>query len=135
MAKEAEEESLCGSAVVYQIPTKVAWLDIDPHLIEQHGYVSEEVAERMASGVLSKTPHATLAASITGDLGPNADPSTDGTAWIAILTRDQRRMTKFVDLPSAVPDNQSTEMTLRRYRQEVAVQLMLTAILRFLHSA
>ena len=126
-------QHLCGSAVVYQIPTKVAWLNIAPARIDQHGYVSEEVAIAMAEGVLHLTSHATLAASITGDLGPDASPQTDGTAWIAIVSRDNRRLTKLVDLPSSVPDNQAEdEITLRLYRQRAAVELLLQTVIEFL---
>lgn len=126
---------LCGSAVVYQIPTKVAWLEIAPDLIGTSGYVSEEVAVAMARGVLQMTPHATLSASITGDLGPNAPEETDGTAWIAVLSRDDRLITKLVDLPSSVPENQINHgVTLRLHRQQVAVDLLLQTVIDFMKS-
>lgn len=128
-------QHFCGSSVVYQIPTKVAWLGIAPDLIETNGYVSEEVALAMAQGVLNNTPHATLSASITGDLGPNAPEETDGTAWIAVLSKDNRRLTKLVDLPSAVPENQSVHgVSLRFLRQYAAVESLLEAVIEFLES-
>ncbi|MDB4679518.1 MAG: CinA family protein [Planctomycetaceae bacterium] len=128
-------QHLCGSAVVYQIPTKVAWLNIAPALIDQHGYVSEEVAIAMSEGVLDLTSHATIAAAITGDLGPNASPRTDGTAWIAIISRDHRRLTKLVELPATIPDNQAEDgITLRLYRQRAAVELLLQTVIEFLET-
>ncbi|MBD3673091.1 MAG: CinA family protein [Planctomycetaceae bacterium] len=128
-------QHLCGSAVVYQIPTKVAWLDIAPDLIESHGYVSEEVATAMAKGVLRITPHATLSASITGDLGPDAPEATDGTAWIAVESRDSRSLRKKVDLPDSVSENQTDrELSLRLYRQRLAVEWLLKAVIEFLES-
>jgi PncC family amidohydrolase len=128
-------QHLCGSAVVYQIPTKVAWLNIAPALIDQHGYVSQKVAIAMAEGVLDLTSHATIAASITGDLGPDASPETDGTAWITIISRDHRRLTKLVELPAAIPDNQAeVGITLRIHRQRAAVELLLQAVIEFLET-
>jgi len=128
-------QHLCGSAVVYQIPTKVAWLDIVPALIDQHGYVSQKVAIAMAEGVLDLTSHATLAASITGDLGPNASPETDGTAWIAVMSRDSRRLIKHVELPASVPDELTDpKITLRLHRQHAAVEYLLQSVIEFLKS-
>jgi PncC family amidohydrolase len=128
-------QHLCGSAVVYQIPTKVAWLNIAPDLINEHGYASEAVAIAMAEGVLGLTSHATLSASITGDLGPNAPPETDGTAWIAVKSRDGRQLTKLFDLPSEVPNNQSDdEITLRLHRQHAAVEYLLQTVIELLET-
>src|SRR6188508_3293676 len=61
---------LAGSFVVYQVDSKVAWLDLPADLIERCDVVSAEVAESMAQQALQKTPHATMAISITGHLGP-----------------------------------------------------------------
>ncbi|MCA9058972.1 MAG: nicotinamide-nucleotide amidohydrolase family protein [Planctomycetaceae bacterium] len=77
-------EFLAGSAVVYQLKTKHAWLDVSPEIMEDPGVVSAAVAEAMVRGVLANTPQAGVAASITGHLGPNAPPELDGIAWCAI---------------------------------------------------
>ena len=77
----------CGSAVTYREETKTAWLGISPETIAEHNVVSEEVARQMATGVLRMTPEATISASITGHLGPNAPPELDGVAHIAVGQR------------------------------------------------
>ncbi len=80
-------EWLAGSAVVYQLATKTEWLGVDSSLLNDPGPVSKIVSEQMATGVLSKTPHATIAASVTGHLGPNAPSDLDGVAWSTIALR------------------------------------------------
>lgn len=80
-------EWLAGSAVVYQIETKAEWLGVDRQILVDPGPVSRIVSEQMARGVLMKTPHATLAASITGHLGPDAPEHQDGVAWSSIAIR------------------------------------------------
>jgi PncC family amidohydrolase len=122
-------EHLCGSAVVYQIPTKEAWLQIPPDLIRHEGVVSATVALAMARNVLKITPQATVSAAITGDLGPDAPPATDGTAWIACATRDERTLTKHVELPSEVPEDGTS---LRFVRQRAAAELLLQTVIDFL---
>lgn len=79
---------LCGSAVVYQIPTKAAWLNISEERIAEHGVVSREIAQDMAAQVLKRTPQASMAASVTGHLGPGAPPELDGIAWSSIAIRN-----------------------------------------------
>ncbi len=81
-------EVLAGSAVVYQLETKTAWLNISAAMLERCGAVSREVSEQMSRGVLATTPHATIAASVTGHLGPDAPAELDGTAWSTVAYRD-----------------------------------------------
>jgi len=120
---------LCGSTVVYQIATKEAWLKINGELIRKEGVVSGAVAVAMARNVLKITPQATVSGSITGDLGPDAPPATDGTAWIACATRDDRTVTKHVELPSEVPEDGTS---LRLVRQRAAVGALLQTVIEFL---
>ncbi len=79
---------LAGSAVVYQLETKTAWLKIAPALLREPGAVSRVVAEQMAVQVLECTPYATVSLSITGHLGPEAPAELDGVAWSAIADRE-----------------------------------------------
>ena len=74
---------LAGSMVVYQNASKVHWLDIDDGLIQRETAVSEPVARAMVHGALHRTPHANVAAVITGHLGPNAPEGFDGVAFMA----------------------------------------------------
>lgn len=80
-------EVLAGSAVVYQLATKMQWLQVPEQVLRDHGAVSREVAEQMAQGVLRITDHATMAASITGHLGPGAPAALDGVAWCTVAFR------------------------------------------------
>ncbi|KAA5542222.1 CinA family protein [Roseiconus nitratireducens] len=78
---------LAGSMVVYQEASKVRWLGVDQETLEKHTAVSAPVAHQMVSGILKATPHADLAASVTGHLGPNAPQGQDGTVFISALRR------------------------------------------------
>ena len=78
---------LAGSAVTYQVPTKTAWLNVSADTIKNHDVVSECVSQEMAQGALALTPHATISASITGHLGPDAPASLDGTAFTTVCLR------------------------------------------------
>lgn len=82
-------EFLCGSAVTYRSDTKVQWLGVSSDDIQQHTAVSRPVALQMASGVLARTPEASMSASITGHLGPDAPPEFDGVIFVAIATRNR----------------------------------------------
>ncbi len=56
--------------MAYANEAKVRLLDVDPALIEEHGAVSEEVAEVMADGALRRF-EADTAVSVTGVAGPD----------------------------------------------------------------
>ena len=77
----------CGSAVVYRWDTKMKWLGVQGETLEKYTDVSCETASEMALGVLSETPEASLAASITGHLGPNAPAQQDGQICIGVACR------------------------------------------------
>lgn len=81
---------LCGSAVTYQEATKVRWVGISPADLENFTAVSAQVARAMAIGVLKATPHADLAVSVTGHLGPCAPPELDGVIFIGTAVRSHR---------------------------------------------
>ncbi len=85
---------LCGSAVTYQEATKVRWVGVQPQDLENFTAVSEQVAAAMAVGVLRVTPHADLAVSVTGHLGPNAPPELDGVIFIGTAVRIRSGETK-----------------------------------------
>ena len=121
-------QRLTGSAVVYQEVTKTQWLHISPETLQSDGVVSAAVAEQMAHGALNRTPHATLAASVTGHLGPDAPSDLDGVVWSAVAVREDGAIRCTVrQLPvdgNASPDE--TDIHRRHRRQiEAARQLML----------
>jgi nicotinamide-nucleotide amidase len=81
-------DCFCGSAVTYLDQVKVDWLNVEKKSIEAYSAVSETVARQMTLGVLAKTNDATLAASITGHLGPNAPQVLDGVVFMAFSKRN-----------------------------------------------
>ncbi|MBL8818296.1 MAG: CinA family protein [Planctomyces sp.] len=77
-------EVLAGSFVVYQIESKIRWLQINSSTIDRYGVVSREVAEAMATGALQMSPHADVSLSVTGHVGPNAPEELDGVVWVSV---------------------------------------------------
>jgi len=80
-------EWLCGSLVTYRASSKTAWLAVPESLIQQCTTESPEVTQAMCCEALQKTPEATIAAAITGHLGPNAPTQIDGIVFISIARR------------------------------------------------
>jgi len=123
-------EFLCGSAVVYQVETKHCWLNVPESLLEDPGPVSREVAAAMAVQVLEKTPHADVAAAVTGHLGPNAPQGQDGLVFTALVVRG--------GVAPAVKRHQLEDAAAglgvrrRRWRQSRAALLMLEMCREFL---
>lgn len=124
---------LAGSAVVYQPETKSTWLNVGVRMLADAGVVSREVAEAMANGVLAVTPHAAVALSITGHLGPGAPPELDGIAWCSIAQRDSAPVSRRLILGTAASAtaggagqradaDDEVQMTIRDRRQCDAVR-------------
>lgn len=90
-------EVLCGSFVVYQTAVKSHWLGISPQLLDDPavGPVSRVVTEQLAIAALRLTPPATIAAAITGHLGP-----------ISASGGDRIRPADAADPPQAEADGQ-----------------------------
>ncbi|MBC7967385.1 MAG: CinA family protein [Fuerstia sp.] len=123
---------LAGSFVVYQIDSKVAWLGVSADTIQHHGVVSREVADAMALKALERTPHATIAMSITGHLGPDAPAALDGVAWLAIAWRGQQAMTSQLELNSDSGSTSNTTDDPSRIRHARQSDAVLQAISRLL---
>jgi len=82
--------------VTYSNQSKAEILNVPMELIEEHGAVSAEVAEAMASGMrrLAKTD---FALSITGIAGPDGgtEEKPVGTTFIALSSQDETISRKF----------------------------------------
>jgi nicotinamide-nucleotide amidase len=76
-----------GGFITYTNRMKIAMLGVDAQAIEEHGAVSEPVAEAMASGARLRTG-STYALSITGVAGPAGGTETKpvGTVVIGLAT-------------------------------------------------
>ena len=122
---------MAGSAVVYQVMTKHTWLGVSEKLLRDPGPVSRTVSERMAEGGLAETPQATIAASVTGHLGPAAPPHLDGIAWstVAIRKKDGIRLhstqLQLTPATTAMTDGQMDGLAIRHARQQSAVKQVL----------
>ncbi|MEK6270780.1 MAG: nicotinamide-nucleotide amidohydrolase family protein [Planctomycetales bacterium] len=79
---------LCGSMVSYRDLTKREWLGISATELEKFSSVSREITHAMAIAVLAETPEASLAAAVTGHLGPDAPPELDGALFVTVVFRD-----------------------------------------------
>ena len=82
-------EVLCGSMVTYRQTAKTAWLGVAEEVLQEFSAVSAEVTREMGRAILRSTPEATLAAAITGHLGPDAPPALDGILYATILWRNE----------------------------------------------
>jgi len=132
---------LAGGFVVYQVESKVAWLNVSSALIEQHGVVSSEVAQLMADAALRNTPHATISVSITGHLGPDAPDNLDGIAWLGFARRNHPCCSHKLHLQTTIPDPTSKPFTdseqrlfIRHERQQDAVRQSLNFLCKKLES-
>jgi PncC family amidohydrolase len=132
---------LAGGFVVYQVESKVAWLNVSSALIEQHGVVSSEVAQLMADAALRNTAHATISVSITGHLGPDAPDDLDGIAWLGFAQRNHPCCSHKLHLQITIPDPTSKPFTdseqrlfIRHERQQDAVRQSLSFLCKKLES-
>ena len=106
---------LAGSFVTYQTGSKAAWLGVPRALLDDPGPVSPEVAAAMAAGAAVRTPHATIAAAITGHLGPAAPAGENGRLFIAVRRGSQTPIVTERRLPgdgATRPERQATTATL-----------------------
>ncbi len=76
-----------GSTVTYATPTKTKVLGVPAEVIEKHGVVSQEVVERMATGVRDLM-EADFGVATTGVAGPSGGTEENpvGTVWIGLAT-------------------------------------------------
>lgn len=128
----------CGSMVVYRTQSKSDWLGISDEILQNPaiGPVSQQTTVALASAILKKTPEATVAAAITGHLGPDAPKGMDGTIYCALEFRNTKRPREFqgfqLTQPSAAGPN---DVEARAARQREAAWLMLNFIASSLHPA
>lgn len=109
---------LCGSMVVYRNDSKRQWLGIDPTKLDNPniGPVSKIVTQELAVAALELTPEATLAAAVTGHLGPEAPSDLDGRVFTCIVRRQS-------SLPSVAVEHQLTNPPPRDRRDWSARQI------------
>ena len=111
---------VAGGVVAYANEAKVELLDVDPALIEEHGAVSEPVAEAMAEGALRRF-EADTAVAVTGIAGPDggSEEKPVGTVCWSVKLTDGRSVTRTVRLPGDRADirDRSTTVAMHLLRR------------------
>lgn len=104
---------VAGGVVSYSNEAKAELLGVDPALIEEHGAVSEPVAEAMAAGALQRFG-ADTAVAITGIAGPGGGTETKpvGTVCFTVRLRDGRADTRTLLLPGNRSDIRERSTTV-----------------------
>ena len=126
-------EFFCGSMVVYRNASKHHWLAINQAILDdlKIGPVSERVTTELAKSVLDETPEATIAAAITGHLGPGAPSGRDGTIFVSIARRTLFSIESVTTIPlrldSPCPQHEN-DFTARVARQHEAGNALLTIL-------
>ena len=111
---------VAGGVVAYANEAKVELLEVDPRLIEEHGAVSEPVAEAMAAGALKRF-EADTAVAVTGIAGPDggSEEKPVGTVCWSVQLADGRSITRTVRLPGDRADirDRSTTVAMHLLRR------------------
>ena len=113
---------VAGGAVTYSNAAKVALLGVDSSLIEQHGAVSEPVAEAMARGALQRFG-ADTAVAITGIAGPGGGTATKpvGTVCFSVALADGTGQVRTLTRTATLPGNRTD---VRERSTTVAMHLL-----------
>jgi nicotinamide-nucleotide amidase len=124
--RPGSSEYVMGGVVAYSNEAKVELLGVDPALIEEHGAVSEPVADAMAEGALQRFDADTSVA-ITGIAGPGGgtEEKPVGTVCWSVRTTDGRGITRTIRLPGDRTDirDRSTTVAMHLLRRVLAEPL------------
>jgi nicotinamide-nucleotide amidase len=111
---------VAGGVVAYANEAKVELLGVEPRLIEEHGAVSEPVADAMAEGALRRFV-ADTAVAITGIAGPDGgtEEKPVGTVCWSVKLADGTGLTRTVRLPGDRADirDRSTTVAMHLLRR------------------
>jgi nicotinamide-nucleotide amidase len=111
---------VAGGVVAYADEAKVELLGVDPRLIEEHGAVSEPVANAMAEGALRRFD-ADTAVAITGIAGPDggSEEKPVGTVCWRVQLADGRSIARTLRLPGDRADirDRSTTVAMHLLRR------------------
>lgn len=114
---------VAGGVVAYANSAKVALLEVDSALIDEHGAVSAEVAEAMAAGALQRFG-ADTAVAITGVAGPGGgtEDKPVGTVWFCVRLAGGPTVTRCVQVPGERADvrERSTTVAMHLLRRALS---------------
>ena len=118
--RPGSSEYVTGGVVAYSNEAKVELLGVDPALIEEHGAVSEPVADAMAEGALGRF-EADTAVAITGIAGPGGgtEEKPVGTVCWSVRTAEGGGITSTHRLPGDRADirDRSTTVAMHLMRR------------------
>jgi nicotinamide-nucleotide amidase len=121
--RAGSSDYVTGGVVSYSNQAKVELLGVDPALIEEHGAVSEPVAEAMAAGALRRFG-ADTAVAITGIAGPGGGTPEKpvGTVCFTVALGDGNRDTRTIRLPGNRSDirERSTTVAMHMLRRALS---------------
>jgi nicotinamide-nucleotide amidase len=102
-----------GGAVVYSNDAKTELVGVEPHLIEDHGAVSTEVAEALAGGAIARFG-ADVGIGITGIAGPDGGTPEKpvGLVCFSVMQTDGDRITRSARLPGGRADVRERSTTV-----------------------
>ena len=111
--RPGSSDYVAGGVVSYSNEAKANLLGVDPGLIEEHGAVSEPVAEAMAAGALKRFG-ADTAVAITGIAGPGGGTPEKpvGTVCFTVMLADGRTDTRTLRLPGNRSDVRERSTTV-----------------------
>jgi nicotinamide-nucleotide amidase len=114
---------VAGGVVAYANDAKTELLGVDPALIDEHGAVSEPVAEAMAEGVLSRFG-ADTAVAITGIAGPGGGTVDKpvGTVCFSVMLAGGSTRTRTIVLPGNRSDIRERSTTVAMHLIRGALQ-------------
>jgi nicotinamide-nucleotide amidase len=120
--RAGSSEYFLGGAVVYSNEAKVAVAGVDAGLIDRFGAVSNEVAEALAVGAVSRFG-TDVGIGITGIAGPGGGTEEQpvGTVCFSVCARDGSRLTRRLRLPGSRSD-------VRERSTTVAMHLLLRVL-------
>jgi nicotinamide-nucleotide amidase len=112
-----------GGIVAYADDAKVRQAGVDRELIEQHGAVSEQVAQALAEGVRERM-EADVGVGVTGVAGPDGGTERKpvGLVWLSVTGPEGAQMTRSVNLPGGRADirDRTTTIALHMIRRLLA---------------
>jgi nicotinamide-nucleotide amidase len=113
-------EYVKGGIVVYANETKIALAGVDRKLIEEHGAVSEQVAQALAKGARERIG-ADVGVGVTGVAGPGGgtEQKPVGLVWLSVAGPAGASITRSVNLPGGRADirDRATTVTLHMVRR------------------
>ncbi len=98
-------EYVLGGIVAYSNATKVTQASVEPETIEEHGAVSEQVAQALAHGARRQLG-ADIGVGLTGVAGPGggSEQKPVGLVWLCVAGPAGARLTRSVNLPGGRAD-------------------------------